>query len=80
MSVVIRLKRIGAKNRPIYRLVVVEKRSKRDGGNIEEVGFYNPLVKPPEIVVKKDRIENWLQKGAQLSQGVRKILNDESSA
>jgi len=75
MSLVIRLKKLGAKGRPTYRLVVAEKRSKKEGKNIEEIGYYNPLVKPPEIKINKDRLEYWLKNGARQSRGVNKIVN-----
>jgi len=74
MSVVIRLKKLGARGRSTYRIVVIEKRSKRDGKNIEEIGYYNPLVKPPEIKIENNRLEYWLKNGAKTSSGVNKIL------
>lgn len=73
MAVVIRLKRMGPKNRPLYKIVVIEKRSKRDGKNIEEIGFYNPLEKPPIINLNRQKWEDWLKKGAQPSSTVKEI-------
>lgn len=74
MSVVIRLKRIGAKNRPFFRIVVTEKRSKINGKNVEEIGYYNPLEKPPVVNINRQKLEEWLKNGAQLSATVSKIL------
>jgi small subunit ribosomal protein S16 len=74
MSLVIRLKRIGAKNRPFFRIVVAEKRSKIKGENVEEIGYYNPLEKPPVVNLNRQKLEGWLKKGAQLSAAVSRIL------
>lgn len=74
MSVIIRLKKMGARNRSTYRIAVVEKRSKRDGKNIEEIGYYNPLVKPPEVKIENNRLDYWLKNGAKISSGVSKVL------
>jgi small subunit ribosomal protein S16 len=76
MSVKIRLKRLGAKKRPYYRIVVTDSRNPRDGKAIEEVGYYHPIEKD-EIAVslKEDRIKEWVSKGAQVSDTVKKILN-----
>jgi len=76
MSVKIRLKRMGAKKRPYYRIVVTDSRNPRDGKTLEEVGFYHPVEKD-EVAVKiqEDRIKDWVSKGAQVSDTVRKILN-----
>jgi small subunit ribosomal protein S16 len=64
MAVKIRLKRVGAKKRPTYRIVVADSQSPRDGKNIEVVGFFNPMVTPPELTVKQDRVEAWIKQGA----------------
>ena len=77
MSVRIRLKRFGTKRRPYYRIVVMDSRSPRDGRAIEEVGFYHPIeIEEKQIQVKEDRIREWLDKGAQPSDTVRKLLNN----
>ena len=77
MSVRIRLKRFGTKRRPYYRIVVMDSRSPRDGRTIEEVGFYHPIeIEEKQIQVKEDRIREWLDKGAQPSDTVRKLLNN----
>ena len=74
MSVRIRLKRMGSKRRPFYRFVVVDSRAKRDGGVLDLVGHYNPIVTPHEIKVDEVKISEWLGKGAQLSDGARSLL------
>ncbi|MBO8126725.1 MAG: 30S ribosomal protein S16 [Firmicutes bacterium] len=75
MAVKIRLKRMGAKKRPFYRLVVADSRSPRDGRFIEEIGYYNPIVEPAELSVDKDKALAWLQKGAQPSEAARRLLS-----
>ena len=72
----IRLMRIGAKKRPFYRVVVVDERAKRTGGYIENLGTYNPLTEPKEIKLKKDRIDYWLKRGAQKSDGFLRIIGE----
>lgn len=74
MSVKIRLRRVGATKRPSYRLVVADSASPRDGRFIETVGHYNPLAEPAEIVVKADRVQYWLSKGAKPTETVEKLL------
>ena len=77
MSVRIRLKRFGTKRRPYYRIVVMDSRSPRDGRTIEEVGFYHPIeIEEKQIQVKEERVRDWLNKGAQPSNTVRKLLNN----
>jgi small subunit ribosomal protein S16 len=63
----IRLSRRGARKQPIYRIVVIEKSRARDGRSIEVVGLYNPRTEPATIQLKKDRVDYWIGKGAQLS-------------
>ncbi|MDC7246246.1 MAG: 30S ribosomal protein S16 [Sphaerochaetaceae bacterium] len=76
MSTSIRLKRFGSKKRPYYRLVVIDSRAARDSRSIEEVGFYHPIEEESkQVVLKEDRIKEWIAKGAQPSAVVRKILN-----
>ncbi|MDT2827784.1 30S ribosomal protein S16 [Enterococcus viikkiensis] len=77
MAVKIRLKRMGSKKKPFYRIVVADSRSPRDGRFIETVGTYNPLKDPAEVVLKEENVLNWLQKGAQPSDTVRNILSKE---
>ena len=71
-----RLKRFGSKKRPDYRILVIDSREKRQGRAIEEVGHYHPLAdKDEQLVIKEDRVKEWLMKGAQPSDTVRNLLN-----
>ncbi|MHB1392000.1 MAG: 30S ribosomal protein S16 [Clostridia bacterium] len=74
MSVKIRLRRMGAKKAPFYRLVVADSRSPRDGKFIEEIGYYNPITEPAEIKIDGEKAKKWLDNGAQPSDTVRKLL------
>jgi small subunit ribosomal protein S16 len=74
VAVKIRLKRIGAKKKPIYRMVVADSRSPRDGRFIEMVGHYNPLLDPPQITVNEERVQQWLTWGAQPTETVKSLL------
>ncbi|MHB1628860.1 MAG: 30S ribosomal protein S16 [Bacilli bacterium] len=75
MAVKIRLKRMGAKKSPFYRVVVSDSRSPRDGRFVEEIGTYNPLTEPAQIAIKEDRAIYWLQTGAQPSDSARHLLS-----
>ena len=77
MAVKIRLKRMGSKKSPFYRVVVADSRSPRDGRFIETVGTYNPLVAENQVTLKEDRVLAWLADGAQPSDTVRNILSKE---
>lgn len=70
----IRLKRIGAKKSPFYRVVVADGRSPRDGKFIEEIGYYNPLTEPAEVKIDAEKATAWLAKGAQPTETVRSLL------
>ena len=70
----IRLMRMGAKKRPSYRIVVKEKLSKRDGAYIENLGIYNPTQNPAEIRLDAARVQYWLEKGAQPTDTVRRLI------
>ena len=74
MAVVIRLMRAGAKKRPFYRLVAADSRRQRDGRFLEILGHYNPIAKPFELVVHKDKVSAWIGKGAQPSEQVASLL------
>ena len=74
MAVKIRLKRLGAKKSPFYRVVVADERSPRDGKFIEEIGYYNPLTDPVDIKINKEKAEKWLANGAQPTETVRTLL------
>lgn len=70
----IRLTQTGTKNRKTYRLIAIEEGKRRDGRAIEILGFYNPLVKPPQISIKQDRVTYWLSVGAQLTPTAAKLV------
>lgn len=72
MAVKMRLKRIGAKKKPFYRIVVADARAPRDGRFIEELGFYNPLTK--ELKMDNEKANGWIAKGVQPTQTVRSLL------
>jgi small subunit ribosomal protein S16 len=74
MAVRMRLTRVGAKKNPIWRIVVADRRSPRDGRNIETIGSYNPQTEPSTIVVDADRARHWLDHGAKPSQTVARLL------
>ena len=74
MAVKIRLKRLGAKKAPFYRVVVADERSPRDGKFIEEIGYYNPLTNPAEIKIDADKAKKWLGNGAQPTETVKSLL------
>ena len=77
MAVKMRLKRMGAKKRPFYRIVVADSRFPRDGRFIEEVGYYNPVENPAVIKVDKELAMKWLNNGATPTDTVRDILSKE---
>jgi small subunit ribosomal protein S16 len=66
--------RIGAKKRPFYRIVAVDERSKRTGGYLDLLGTYDPMTTPHEIKLKQDKIDEWIKKGAQMSDGFLRII------
>ncbi|MGE0815211.1 MAG: 30S ribosomal protein S16 [Vicinamibacterales bacterium] len=68
------MRRTGSKKRPHYRVVVTERRTPREGGFIETLGFYNPRTKPAVVDVDKARIQHWIAQGAQPSDSVRTLL------
>ena len=70
----IRLRRMGAKKAPFYRIVVADSRYPRDGRFIEEIGFYNPTTDPTELKVDGDRAQAWIKTGAQPTETVRDLL------
>ena len=75
MAVRIRLTRTGKKGSPKYRIIVSDKRNKRDGKVIEVLGNYDPIYTPPKLVVKKDRVEYWQKVGASLSESLKSLLH-----
>jgi small subunit ribosomal protein S16 len=74
MAVRIRLRRMGAKKRPFYRIVVADSRSPRDGRFIEEIGYYNPISQPKEIKIDSEKAAEWLSKGAKPSDTVKALF------
>ena len=70
----IRLKRIGAKKAPIYRVVVADSRYPRNGRFIEEIGSYNPLTEPAQITIDGEKAKSWIAKGAQPTETVKSLL------
>lgn len=74
MSVRIRLTRVGATKQPTYRLVVADARSARDGRAIDTIGHYNPRTDPIELVIDEAKAKDWLSKGAQPSDTVKRLL------
>lgn len=77
MAVRIRLKRMGRKKRPFYRIVIVDSRKKRDGKYIEKVGHYNPIEHPAEVVIDHEKALEWLDKGAQPSDTVKSLFSKQ---
>lgn len=75
MATRIRLKRIGAKKKPFYRIVVADSRSPRDGRFIEEIGYYDPCKNPAEVKIDDEKAIKWMKTGAQPSETVRALLN-----
>ena len=74
----IRLRRMGAKKKPFYRIVIADKRSPRDGRFIETIGTYNPLTEPETIEIELDRAAHWLSVGAQPTEAVARILRQRN--
>lgn len=74
MAVKIRLRRMGAKKAPFYRVVVADSRSPRDGRFIEEIGYYNPISEPVEIKFNEEKVAQWIKDGAQPTDTVKKLL------
>lgn len=75
----IRLRRMGKKKQPTYRVVVADSRSPRDGRFIETIGFYNPRTEPPTVQIKEDRALYWLSQGAQLTDAVARLLRNKGT-
>ena len=71
----IRLARVGARKQPHYRIVVIEKERARNGRSVEVVGTYNPRTDPASVLLKRDRIDHWVTKGAKMSQTVARLVS-----
>ncbi|WKY45807.1 30S ribosomal protein S16 [Eubacteriaceae bacterium ES2] len=78
MAVKIRLKRMGKKKKPFYRIVVADSRAPRDGKFIEEIGYYNPCVEPNVVKVDEEKAKAWLANGAKPTDTVKYLLKKES--
>ncbi|MDU7890482.1 MAG: 30S ribosomal protein S16 [Finegoldia magna] len=76
MSVKIRLKRMGAKKKPFYRIVVADSRSPRDGKFIEEIGYYNPLVEEKTVKVDSEKVQQWIKNGAKPTDTVDRLFKN----
>ena len=74
MAVKIRLKRMGSKKNPFYRIVVADVKAPRDGSFIEEVGYYNPVAEPVELKMDAEKVSKWIKTGAQPTETVRALL------
>ena len=70
----IRLRRVGAKKKPSYRIVVADSRAPRDGSFVDQVGHYNPLTDPPTVLLDEEKVLKWLGNGAQPSEPVERML------
>ena len=70
----IRLRRVGAKKKPSYRVVVADARSARDGSFVEQIGHYDPMPNPPTVVIDEEKALKWLRVGAQPSDSVQRLL------
>ena len=77
MAVKIRLTRMGAKKKPVYRIVATDSRRPRDGQYLELIGTYNPLTNPAEVKINKDLANKWLDNGAELTDTVRNLFSKE---
>jgi small subunit ribosomal protein S16 len=73
----IRLKRVGKKKQPSYRIVVADVRAPRDGAFVEHLGHYNPLTDPPTVVINEEKVRHWLSVGAKPSDTVSRILQKQ---
>jgi small subunit ribosomal protein S16 len=76
----IRLSRRGARNKPFYRIVVSDSRRVPTASALDEVGYYNPRSNPAEIKIDGERVEHWVQRGAQLTPTVKKLLRQQTEA
>jgi small subunit ribosomal protein S16 len=76
----IRLARFGAKKKPFYRVVVIEKERARNGRNLEVVGQYNPVTTPAQVNLKHDRLEYWTKNGAQMSDTVKRLVKEHPAS
>lgn len=78
MAVAVRLMRLGKRHMPVYRIIVIDKRKKRNSAYLENIGTYNPMRDTKIVEIKKDRLDYWISRGAQVSEGLRKLLKQKS--
>ncbi len=78
MSVKIRLTRSGCKKLPFYRVVAINSETRRDGRPLEFLGYYNPQVEPAEVKIDAEKVEAWIQKGAQMTDTVKSLMKQNS--
>lgn len=76
MAVKIRLRRMGSKKAPFYRIVVADSKAPRDGKFIEEIGYYNPLTEPVEVKINEEKANTWLSNGAQPTDVVKRLFTN----
>ena len=76
MAVKIRLRRMGAKKAPFYRIIVADSRAPRDGKFIDEIGYYNPLTEPVEVKINEEKANEWLSNGAQPTDVVKRLFTN----
>jgi small subunit ribosomal protein S16 len=74
MAVKLRLTRIGSKKHPFYRVVAINSTTRRDGRPLDFLGYYNPMLNPAEVVIDKEKVKKWLDRGAEASDTVRNLL------
>lgn len=79
MSIKIRFRRMGARNRPFYRLVATDSRVRRDGRFLDILGYYDPIKQPHVFDVKEDRVQYWMEHGAQMSAAARELLREHGT-
>ena len=77
MAVKLRLKRMGSKKKPFYRVVAADSRSPRDGAAIDEIGYYNPITEPADIKIDEEKAIKWLKNGAQPTDTVRDLFRKQ---
>lgn len=75
----IRLRRVGSKHQPSYRIVVADSRAARNGSFVEQIGFYNPRTDPPTVVIEKEKAHEWIRKGARPSEAVERMIKSAAN-
>ncbi len=79
MSVRVRLTRVGSKKNPVWRVVVADQRSPRDGRVIEMLGHYNPQTEPSTVVIDRERLDHWIERGAEPTNTIRRLMRTENT-